>query len=109
MSTIVAYRDAKICSGAYRQAHSPEDPFSVPIDSVKIANTVGFESLYVAAQEALKGFAELPDSTPKTLIFTGNVLNQLPLTPVFPFAVSKRAAAALIEYGANAYGPKGYR
>lgn len=81
----------------------------MPLDVVRAPYTIGFESHYVAAQEALKGFAELPASTPKTFIFTGNALNQLPLAPVFPFAVSKRAAAALIEYGANAYGPQGYR
>ena len=71
--------------------------------------TIGFESQYVAAQEALKGFAALPAATPKTFIFTGNALNQIPLAPVFPFAVAKRAAATMIEYAANAYGPKGFR
>lgn len=74
-----------------------------------MSNTVGFESQYVAAQEALKGFAELPESTPKTFIFTGNALNQIPIPTVFPFTSAKRTASTLIEYGANAYGPKGYR
>ena len=60
-------------------------------------------------QEALKGFAELPAATPKTFIFTGNALNQLPIPIVFPFAASKTAAAMLVQYAANAYGEKGYR
>ena len=71
---------------------APEDPFSVPLGNVKLTNTVGYESQYVAAQESIRGFAELPKSVPKTFIFTGNALNQIPLPQVFPFAVSKRAS-----------------
>ena len=79
------------------------------LEDLRAPIVVGYESPYVAAQEALKGFAELPATMPKTFIYTGNALNQLPLPYVFPFAVSKRAASTLIEYGATAYGSKGYR
>lgn len=60
-------------------------------------------------QEALRGFKELPDSVSTAFIYTGNTLNQIAIPGVLPFALSKLAAAMLIEYGANAYGYKGYR
>ena len=98
-----------ISIGAFRQPNPPEDPFSVSLDALRKPIIIGYESQYIAAQEALKGFAELPEAVPKTFIFTGNALNQVPLPEVFAFAAAERAAAALIEYGANAYGQKGYR
>ena len=79
------------------------------LEIVQKSMTISYESQFIAAQETLKGFEGLPSSTPKTFILTGNALNQVPLPEVFSFAAAKRAAATLIEYGANAYGPKGYR
>jgi hypothetical protein len=57
----------------------------------------------------LRGFKELPDSVSRAFIYTGNTLNQIAIPGVLPFALPKVAAAMLIEYGANAYGHKGYR
>jgi hypothetical protein len=67
------------------------------------------DSAYIAIQEALRGFMELPKSFPTAFIYTGNTLNQIAIPGVLPFALPKIAAAMLIEYGANAYGHKGYR
>jgi hypothetical protein len=58
---------------------------------------------------SIRGFSELASDMPKTFIFTGNVLNQMPIPHVFSFAVSKRLSSSMVEYGAYAYGPKGYR
>ena len=111
--TVVVY------NGAERLINLSEDPFGLPLENVRGPLAVGWESAYVAAQEAVKGFSELHDETGEkesrsqvgtTFILTGNALNQAPLAEVFAFAVAKRAAAALVEYGANAYGRnKGYR
>ena len=111
--TIVVY------NGAERLTNLPEDPFALPLEDIKGPLLVGWESAYVAAQEAVKGFSEVEEEKEekdsgfeagKTFIFTGNALNQVPLPEVFAFAVAKRAAAALVEYGANAYGrSKEYR
>lgn len=95
--------------GALRIVNPSEDPFSVPLEDINASIKTTFESAYVAAQEAVKGFQELRESLPKTFIFTGNALNQVPIPQVFSFALSKRLAAGVIEYGANAYGSKGYR
>jgi hypothetical protein len=70
---------------------------------------VGFDSAYIAAQETLRGFQALGNSTPKVFIYTGNALNQIAIPGVMPFALGKVAAAMLIEYAANAYGKNGYR
>ncbi|KAF2166432.1 hypothetical protein M409DRAFT_23074 [Zasmidium cellare ATCC 36951] len=98
-----------VFNGAHRLLNPPDDPFSTSLESFHACSKVGFESQYVAAQEAVKGFKTLPESVPKTFIFTGNALNQVPIPQVFPFALSKRLSATVIEYGANAYGSKGYR
>ena len=86
--TIVVY------NGAQRLINLPDDPFALPLEDVKGPLAVGWESAYVAAQEAVKGFSELEEEEEKgsafevgkTFIFTGNALNQVPLPEVFAFA-----------------------
>lgn len=70
---------------------------------------MGFDSAYLAAQEALQGFRSLPDQLCKAFIYTGNALSQIAIPDVLPFAVGNVSAAMLIEYAANAYGPHGYK
>ena len=98
-----------ISPGAHRLVTPPDDPFSAPLDNLKASRSVGLDSAYVAVQEALRGFKDLSNSLPTAFIYTGNTLNQIAIPPVLPFALSKVAAAMMIEYGANAYGQKGYR
>ena len=68
-----------------------------------------FESAYVAAQEALKGFKTLPGGTSTAFVYTGNALNQIAIPATMPYALGKVSAATMIEFGANAYGQQGYR
>lgn len=77
--------------------------------TINAARTVGFDSAYIAAQQALQGFRMLPTSTPTAFIYTGNTLNQIAIPGVMPFALGKVAAAMLVEYAANAYGTDSYR
>lgn len=95
--------------GAHRLTTPEDDPFSASLDTLIESRNVGLDSAYVAAQEGLKGFKELPDSVPTAFIYTGNALNQIAIPGVLPFALPKVSAAMVIEYGANAYGHKGYR
>lgn len=101
-----AYR---IIPGANRLTTPPDDPFSAPLEALKASRNVGLDSAYIAAQEALRGFREPTNSFPTAFIYTGNTLNQIAIPGVLPFALAKVAVAMLIEYGANAYGNKGYR
>jgi hypothetical protein len=98
-----------IIPGAHRLTTPPDDPFSASLETLIESRNVGLDSAYIAAQEALKGFKELPDSVPTAFIYTGNALNQIAIPGVLPFALPKVSAAMVIEYGANAYGHKGYR
>jgi len=96
-------------SGANRLVTPPDDPFSASLETLIASRTVGLDSAYIAAQEALRCFKQLPDSTRTAFIYTGNALNQIAIPGVLPFALPKVAAAMLVEYGANAYGHLGYR
>ncbi|KAI1753939.1 putative short chain type dehydrogenase [Xylaria castorea] len=98
-----------VYNGAKRLVTPPDDPFSASLETIKASRTVGFDSAYITAQEALRGFKQLPSSTPKAFIFTGNTLNQIAIPGVSPFAYGKVSAAMMIEYAANAYGRNGFR
>jgi len=98
-----------VYNGAHRLVTPPDDPFSASLETLTASRIVGLDSAYIAAQEALCCFKELPDSAPTAFIYTGNALNQIPIPGVLPFALPKVAAAMMVEYGANAYGHKGYR
>jgi hypothetical protein len=94
---------------AHRLTTPPDDPYSASLSTLIESRNVGLDSAYIAAQEALQGFKELPDSVPTAFIYTGNTLNQIAIPGVLPFALPKVSAAMVMEYGANAYGHKGYR
>lgn len=96
-------------TGARREFTPPDDPLSAPFETIEVSRRIGLDGAYIAAQEALRVFRTLPESSPKAFIFTGNVLAQIPIPGIMPHALGKVAAAMLIEYCANAYGTKGYR
>ena len=94
---------------ANRLTTPPDDPLSVPLESLHQSRKSGLDCAYVAAKEALRGFRSLPAEVSKAFIYTGNTLNQIAIPGVLPFALAKVAAAMMIEYVANAYGKEGYR
>jgi len=59
---------------------------------------VNLDSTYIAAQEALKGFKQLPEGAPQVFIYTGNILNQKVLLGLFSLGVGKSAASYAVEY-----------
>lgn len=95
--------------GANRLTTPPDDPFAAPIEDFHQTLKVGLDSAYIAAQESLRGFKELPASPSKAFIYTGNALNQIAIPGTLPFGVSKVAGSLFIEHAALAYGEKGYR
>ena len=67
----------------------------------------------LAAKCAVEGFDTLPNSpaSPKVFIFTGNLLNVMPIPSVVTFGMGKTATANMLESldGVKEYRDKGYR
>lgn len=62
-----------------------------------------------AAQEAVKGFKQLPQTASRTFIFTGNALNEIVLPGVLTFAMGKTATAQMVTFASEAYKEQGFR
>jgi len=96
---------------AYSFHPSPSDPFSLSIADFQTDLVVNTTSAFAAAQEATRGFEQLPADASKTFIFTGNILN-IP-GRLIPAAASlgagKSATAHLIANAAAAHAGKGYK
>ncbi|KAK9464226.1 uncharacterized protein V1516DRAFT_617267 [Lipomyces oligophaga] len=86
-----------------------EDPFSLPIASFTKTLTVNVTSAFVAAQQAVEGFAKLPESASKTFIYTGNILNVAILPGFLEPGIGKSGAAHLIWAASEAYKDRGYK
>ncbi|KAF0324475.1 short-chain dehydrogenase [Colletotrichum asianum] len=63
----------------------PGDPFAISLDSFQRGMTVNSTSVFVAAQQAVLGFADLPVDAPRTFFFTGNILNVTALPQFLEF------------------------
>jgi NAD(P)-dependent dehydrogenase (short-subunit alcohol dehydrogenase family) len=86
-------------------------PLSIPAESFVSDLTLNTTSPYVAAQQALEGWATLPQDVTKAFIYTGNVLNVqiLPVPLFLTLGVGKSASAYWIGTADAAYADKGYR
>ncbi|KAL6853212.1 hypothetical protein J3F83DRAFT_764738 [Trichoderma novae-zelandiae] len=80
-----------------------------PLSSIITDAHVNTFSAYVAAQLAVKGFAELPPDASKTFLYTGNKLNIMTLEPLLSFGMGKSATAHMIHYLAEVYKDPGYK
>ncbi|KAJ4003628.1 hypothetical protein NW752_011053 [Fusarium irregulare] len=89
--------------------NSVEDIFEVSLDHFQSSTAINIISVYAAAQEAVKGWKELPQSSKNTFILTGNCANVTPLPVIMTLSVGKAGAANLIEIAAKSYKDKGYR
>jgi hypothetical protein len=72
-------------------------------------NTVNIHSAFVAAQQAVAGFAQLPASASRTFIYTGNVLNVAILPKFMSNGVGKSGAAHMMWAASAAYNDRGYK
>ncbi|KAL7895012.1 hypothetical protein HDV63DRAFT_406740 [Trichoderma sp. SZMC 28014] len=87
----------------------PSEPFAISLDAFKRDMTINNTSVFVAAQQAVLGFAELPDDVPKVFAFTGNILNVRPLPQFLESGAGKSASAHMMMAAAAEYKEKGFR
>ncbi|KAL7919890.1 hypothetical protein ACQKWADRAFT_315249 [Trichoderma austrokoningii] len=87
----------------------PNNPFAISLDAFKRDMTVNNTSAFVAAQQAVLGFAELPADAPKVFAFTGNILNVRPLPQFLESGAGKSASAHMMMAAAAEYKEKGFR
>ncbi len=88
-----------VYNGALRIPNDAKDPltsFSLPDhdDSMSVNST----SVLLALQQAIAGFRGLPATASKTFIFTGNILNLVPVPGMLSFGMTKGATAYAIRY-----------
>ena len=88
-----------------------KDPLSLPLADFTRDFNVNITSTFVAAQQAVLAFEQLPESASKTFIFTGNILNEIPLARLFDQGVGKSGTAHIIHAAATtpAYKDKGFK
>jgi len=91
------------------KANPPSNPLSAPLADFSEALNVNTTSAFVAAQQAVLGFEQLPASASKTFIFTGNALNTTVMAPLMLGGIGKSATAHMIHSAAAAYADKGYK
>lgn len=86
-----------------------KDPFDLPLEDFNNNVTINIRSAFVAAQQAVAGFAQLPDSASRTFIYTGNVLNVAMLPQFLTAGIGKSGAAHMIWNASAAYKERGYK
>lgn len=85
------------------------NPLSLPLSDFTRDLNVNTTSAFVAAQQATMGFAELPASSSKTFIYTGNMLNTTIIPPLLDLGVGKSATAHIIQTAAASYADRGFK
>ncbi|TVY85214.1 hypothetical protein LSUE1_G000761 [Lachnellula suecica] len=88
----------------------PNDPLAVSVADLTRDLNVTATSAYVAAQQALAAFKELPATASKTFIYTGNIMDEpMIIGPLLDLGVGKSAAATFVQFAANAYKDQGIK
>ncbi|KAE9375391.1 putative short-chain dehydrogenase [Stipitochalara longipes BDJ] len=85
------------------------NPLSLPLADFTRDFTVNTTSAFVAAQQAVLAFEQLPEFASKTFIYTGNITNEISLPRLFDSGVGKSATAHIIQSAAAAYKDKGFK
>ena len=87
----------------------PEDPFALSLADLKTDTAINIYSPFVAAQQAVSGFAQLPDSAARAFIYTGNITNVAILPRFLSQGIGKSGGAHMIWAASAAYKDKGYK
>ncbi|KIY02385.1 uncharacterized protein Z520_02523 [Fonsecaea multimorphosa CBS 102226] len=87
----------------------PQDAFALPLAAFNRDLAINVTSAFVAAQQAALGFAQLPDSTSKTFIYTGNILNVAIIPSFLDQGVGKSAGAHMMWAASAAYKDRGFK
>lgn len=82
---------------------------TIPLDKFSRDLTINTTSAFVAAQQAVVSFSQLPESASRTFIYTGNCTNVSPFIKYMDLGVGKSATANLVHTAAEAYKGKGYK
>ncbi|KAJ4345946.1 uncharacterized protein N0V89_012082 [Didymosphaeria variabile] len=97
--------------GAAAKFVDADDPLQISLqDNLRDMNVNTFSAL-AAAKEAVASFAALPEESkaPRTFIFTGNAMNNLPIPALMSAGMGKSATAHMIMTAAHVYAGRGYR
>lgn len=86
-----------------------KNPLSLSLADLKQSLNINTLSAFAAAQEAAKGFEELPESSSRTFIYTGNMLNTAVMPAFLDLGVGKAATAHIVQAAATAYANRGFK
>lgn len=86
-----------------------DDPFAISLADFSVDTTINIHSAFVAAQQAVAGFAQLPASASRTFIVTGNILNVAMLPKFLSQGVGRSGTAHMIWTASAAYKDRGYK
>ncbi|KAH8889026.1 NAD(P)-binding protein [Thozetella sp. PMI_491] len=99
-----------VYNAASRIPSPADNPLQVALESYTNDMNVNTTSAFVAAKEAVNGWAKLgPEAKGATFIYTGNKLNVIHLPSVLVFGIGKTAAARIIHGASQSYQEKGYK
>jgi len=87
----------------------PDDPFAVSLESYRRDMDINTTGAYVAAQQAVLSFKELPPTASRSFFFTGNICNFVALPGFMDQAMGKSASAHMMMAAAAAYKEKGFK
>ena len=102
-------RFSDIDKAAASARNDAKNPLSLPLADFTRDLKTNTTSAFVAAQQAVLGFEQLPDSASKTFIYTGNILNITTMAPLLNLGVGKSATSHIIQSAAAAYADQGYK
>lgn len=97
------------CAAASFTPSPPNDPFAIPLAGFNRDMNINTTSAFVAAQQAVLGFADLPADAAKSFFYTGNILNVAILPSFMDAGTGKSAAAHMMKAAAAAYEDRGYK
>ena len=100
---------ADILEAGAATRNDAKNPLSLPLNDFTRDFNINTTSAFVAAQQAVLGFEQLPDSASKTFIYTGNILNTTTMAPLMDLGVGKSATAHIIQSAAAAYVDQGFK
>ncbi|KAG6364699.1 hypothetical protein INS49_006303 [Diaporthe citri] len=86
-----------------------KNPLGLPLKDFVRDFSVNTTSAFVAAQQAVLAFEQMPESASRTFIFTGNCTNVAPIVALMGSGAGKSATAHIIQCAAEAYKDKGYK
>ncbi|KAF2472601.1 putative short-chain dehydrogenase [Lindgomyces ingoldianus] len=99
-----------VYNGAEQVARDPQDPLDgIILEDVNREFAVNAISPLFTAQEAVKGFKQLPSSASRTFIMTGNKLNVFVMPSVLTFGMGKASAAHMVWYASTVYKQQGFK